>query len=337
MIEQVSFSEIELWLECPKLWESSYVHHIHSQSSIETMLGHCYHRALQANFSQKVTSGKDLPIGEVLEVFVNEWNHYIKVSPPRRGRGMSRQWALKAGKVLLSEYMTTMAPSVQPVEVEQKHYSEVAGVRFVVVPDLITIQGIVIDHKTARTIAKYKNCRYRLQPSAIAYCLGRPIAFHYHVALKGVRWDKFFAPGYGTVSVDDQFKERRIYVAKTFRLRDDMDSWYKVAEEAILGMKSGVVLPRFKDCSRCGVLGCEPRAKMREEQWRAEQEAKDMRFREELAEEARKRAEARAIGEKREEERRAILNRNLEASLTPQDRIEEAKYQRCLKQQGYKV
>lgn len=250
---------------------------------------------------------------------------------------MSRQWALKAGKVLLSEYMTTMAPSVQPVEVEHRHYSEIAGVRVVVVPDLITTRGIVIDHKTARTIARYKNCRYRLQPSAIAYCLGRPIAFHYHVALKGVRWDKFFAPGYGTVSVDDQFKERRIYVAKTFRLRDDMDSWYKVAKEAILGMKSGVVLPKFKDCSRCRVLGCEPKAKMieeaqkeREQQRRAEQEAQDRRLREELA-------EARATEEKRKEEACAILNRDLEASLTPQDRIIEAKYQEDLKQQGYKV
>ncbi len=255
MIEQVSYSSVALWLKCPKLWEYTYVHKVGLPPSTSTILGICYHKALQANYQQKIASHEDLPIYDVFEIYSKELTHLWKTNPPRVKRGwfsvnMGILEAQELGGFLLGEYMTAVAPSTQPAEVEAKHYSEIAGIKFVVKPDLITTSGIVIDHKTTKTLASYSNAaiRLHLQPSAIAFGLDKQIVFHYHIAVKG------------TDSADEEFRRQYIHVAKTHRLHEDIARWRALAEKAVAGMKSGIAPPKFPNCENCfGIKYCRKR------------------------------------------------------------------------------
>ncbi len=253
----VSYSSINLWLECPKLWEYRYIYEVSLQRSTATVFGLCYHKTLQANYQQKLSSNVDLPITDVLDIFKTEWKNQLRISPPRPRSGISQLDAVTVGKKLLQDYMTEIAPSIQPAEVEQRHYSSIAGIAFVVVPDLITTSGVVIDHKTTSNFGRYKDIRYRPQPTAVAFGLDKQIVFHYHVAVKGVR------QGRGPFSplITPEFSRQYVYIAKTYRLRKDISFWLKKAEKAVEGMKSGVIPPR--NCSICrSRLGCEEKERI---------------------------------------------------------------------------
>lgn len=240
MIDQVSFSEIELWLRCPKLWEYRYVHNVHLKPSINTLFGSCYHKALQTNYQQKIRSSKDLPFDGVYGVFKAELGKQLKADM-KASASLEPHSILPKGYALLAHYMDTIAPSIQPSEVERPIYSEIEGVKLEIIPDLITNDGVVIDHKTTKSRADYSMIRYNLLPSAIAFCLKRPIIFHYHVAVKGTH----------EYIIDRKYAETYVFIARTFRTWKDIAHWYDVAEKAIEGIKSGIAPPKSPGCEGC--------------------------------------------------------------------------------------
>lgn len=276
MIDQVSYSSIALWLKCPKLWEYKYVHDAKLRyRSLSMLFGSCYHKTLQANYRHKMNSHVDLPIDAVLAAFKKESKRQFGVSPPTIEPPIEEIISLKAqyfnvGNSLLRKYMGTVAPLIQPMEVEKRHHSKIAGIEFVVIPDLITTSGIVIDHKTTTDIKYYRSGKADAdpQPSACAMCLDKQIVFHFHVAVTGlVR--------------RGEPQEPCIHVVKTLRLRKQMEFWLKMAEKAVLDMNSGnpqlPVKPNCKlggkgtDITCRGYRGCSEKERIlqgREIKWR---------------------------------------------------------------------
>lgn len=236
ILDHVSHSQIKLWLRCPKTWEYRYVQGLKIPPAGALIEGGCYHKALEVNYRQKITTQTDLPVDSCLDAFSDAWNNRLAEEEFIDWEERNPDVLKDEGISLVQEYQISTAPSVQPVKVEEACVSEVAGVKFVCVPDLEDNNRAVIDHKTSSRSFTQDDVDRDIQASAEAFALGRPIVFYSHVALK--------------------LKVPRIQIVKTFRTRADIEWWLNMVVGIIQQMKSGIAPPRPYDwhCSErfCG-------------------------------------------------------------------------------------
>lgn len=224
ILDHVSPSQIDMWQRCPRQWEYRYVKGLKIPPSGALIEGHCYHKTLETNFAQKITSFEDLPVSDCLDIFSTEWEKSLadeeeiiwEVSTPGQVKD--------EGISLVKKYVVNQSPFVQPIEVEEWYISEIAGVKFIMRIDLIESNGIVIDHKTSSKLYTQDDVDRDSQASAAAFSLNRAILFHNHVAVKT------------TVP--------KIQVVKTVRTREDIDWWLDMAAGVITQMKTGLAPPR---------------------------------------------------------------------------------------------
>ncbi len=323
----VSYSSLTKWRrskKCLKLrryWQGTQ-----SKPSIHTVFGTCYHRALQENYRQKVSSGVDLPTDDVLDAFDTEWKTQIRYDPPKRKREYPREDVVKVGHRLLKEYMEKIAPHTQPVEVETPHYAMIAGCRFETILDLVTVDGIVVDHKTVLNYGLYLYPEYEQQPTAAAFCLNRQIVFAYHVAVRGYP----NAP-------DPKFRRSFTYTTSVRRLWKHINKWREQAEEDILKMKAQ---EQDSDCTKCQEFQTCPAARQDYYEYAKDKQARAGQTGV-VEEEGRKREERREREERRqkveEEKAQWLLDEMLEKSkereteagkgLTPYEEYLKAVYQ----------
>lgn len=185
--------------------------------------GGCYHTALKVNFRQKIATFEDMPVDECLDVFSDEWERRLLEEETIAWEGRTPGFHKDEGISLVTEYMATTSFAVQPTIVEEAIVSEVAGIKFLCVPDLVDTRKIVIDHKTSARAYSQNDVDKDIQASAEAFALGRPIVFHNHVAVKS--------------------KIPHIQIVKSYRTRTDIEWWEELAAQVILQMKTGVAPP----------------------------------------------------------------------------------------------
>ncbi len=222
ILDHVSHSQLNMWSRCARQWEFRYVKGLKMPPSGALIEGGCYHKALEFNFYQKITSFEDMPVNECLDAFSDEWD--IRLS------GEDINWENKSpgfhkdeGISLVTEYMASTAFTVQPVVVEEALVSEVAGIKFLCVPDMIDMKKVVIDHKTSARAYSQNDVDKGLQASAEAFALDRPIMFQNHVAIKA--------------------RVPKIQIIKSYRTRTDIDWWVEMAAQIITQMKTGIAPP----------------------------------------------------------------------------------------------
>jgi len=223
VLDHVSHSQINMWLRCPKSWEYRYVKGLKIPPSGALVEGGCYHKALEVNFKQKITTQADLPIPDCLDAFSDAWNTRVSDEEFVDWGNRSSGFYKDEGMSLVGEYMSSTSPSVQPLKVEEAALGEVAGVKFICFPDMVDVKKIVIDHKTSSRAYNQDEVDKDLQASAEAFALGRPIAFENHVAVKA--------------------KIPRIQIVRSYRLRADIEWWEDLAVQVVTHMKTGVAPP----------------------------------------------------------------------------------------------
>jgi len=224
MINHISHSQIDMWLRCPKQWEYRYIHGIKTPPSGALVVGSCYHKALELNFRQKVHSFKDLPVEECMDNFVDAWDLVTENEEDIQWQGSSPGHLKDQGVALIDKYIDTTAPTVQPVEVEQRFECRIGDTGFVYIMDLLDDNNAVIDHKTSSKMYVQSDVDKSLQASAAAYVLDRPIIFYNHVAVKSAR--------------------PQIQIVRTIRIRRDIQWWEDLALGVLSEMKSGIAPPR---------------------------------------------------------------------------------------------
>lgn len=245
ILDHVSHSQISMWQRCPRQWEFRYVKGLKMPPSGALIEGGCYHKALEVNFKQKITTLEDMPVDECLDVFSDEWKNRLSGEESVDWGGRHPDFYRSEGEGLLTEYMASTSFAVQPVTVENTIISEITGVNFVCRLDVVDMRKIVIDHKTSARAYSQNDVDCDIQASAEAFSLNRPIVFHNHVAIKS--------------------RVPRIQIVKSFRTRDDIEWWYNMATAVIRQMKTGIAPPRPIDafgkagywCSEryCGFYG----------------------------------------------------------------------------------
>jgi len=233
--DHVSPTQLDMWQRCPRQWKYRYVDGLKSPPGFALIEGSCYHKSLEANFVQKITSFEDLPVDDCLDAFSTQWSKQLSESGDIDWGDRKPESIKNEGHSLVRTYMTVQAPSVQPIEVEEWYVSEVAGIRFVMRIDLLECNGIVIDHKTSSKSYNQSDVDKDMQASAAAFSLNRPVLFHNHIAVK--------------------IANPKIQVIKTIRTREDIEWWLDAASGIITQMKTGIAPPRT-DSWICSLKYC---------------------------------------------------------------------------------
>ena len=227
MLDHVSHSQIEMYLRCPRQWFYRYVEGLKIPPSGSLILGGSYHKALEGNFKQKITSRTDLPVSDCLDIFSDAWNTRIKETESIDWQEEKPGDIKDMGVALVKTYRENISPTVQPTLVEEPYVTDISGVKFVLILDLKDIYDIVIDHKTSSKSYTQEDVDRDIQASAISFVLGTPIIFQNHVALKQ--------------------KVPRIQIVETRRTPADVYWWLEMAMEIIEQMKTGIAPPRPYD------------------------------------------------------------------------------------------
>lgn len=184
-LRRLSHSAVQEYLTCPRRFYYRYIEKLPQKSSGALVKGSACDRAWNYDLEQKIRTGEDLPLAEVLERTEQSFRDEVKA---RGGKGeidwgdeggprpsldsamaMSRQWRLK------------LAPDIEPeaVQVEQ-HVTLASGRDFVAYLDVVGVvdgRRSVIDNKTARRRMPQQDADKNLQPTAYAFTSGRPIQF----------------------------------------------------------------------------------------------------------------------------------------------------------------
>lgn len=226
MLTHVSHSQISMWIRCPRQWEYRYQKGVKLVPSGPLVEGGCYHDTLEFNFKQKIETKTDYSVDDWMDIFSTFWDK--RLAEEEVGWEDNKPDDLKEeGIRLVREYALNVAPTIQPVKVEETYYSDVAGVTFICRIDLETDTGLIIDHKTSARKYSQIDVDYDIQASAEAFVLNRPIMFENHVAVKTAR--------------------PLIQIVGSARTIEDINWWFGMASRVVLQMKTGVAPPKSID------------------------------------------------------------------------------------------
>ena len=157
-VKYISASQIDMFLSCPLAYKYIYVDNAKRMPANAYMeYGSAIHEALAFNFKQKIKSRKDLPIKDVRHVFTNYFVKKVQELPTYTEEWLLRTLTLQ-GEEMISQYMEQLAPKYQPILVEEKFEISLKTYPITIMGyiDLITEDGIIIDHKTAWTTTRQK-------------------------------------------------------------------------------------------------------------------------------------------------------------------------------------
>jgi len=199
---------------------------VKSLSSGALIEGSCYHDTLEFNFKQKITTKTDYSVDDWEGIFSTFWDKRLSEEEVD-WEGNNPDNIKREGIGLVREYAATVAPSIQPLKVEETYYSDVIGVTFICRIDLETDTGLIVDHKTSARKYSQIDVDYDIQASAEAFVLNRPIIFENHVAVKTAR--------------------PLIQILGTTRTIDDIEWWLGMASRVVIQMKTGVAPPKCTD------------------------------------------------------------------------------------------
>jgi len=184
-----------MWMRCPKQWEFRYVKGLKVPPSGAMVLGSAYHGGLAGRFKYVLDRAAQPPPEYVTDIFDTEWQYLLNMGAMFDDEGENEQlpfdeivWGdedpgvLKdTGIRLLQAYEQSIAPSIQPVTVEQKETLIVGDVPIVLVTDLTT-PFATIDHKVKKKRFSEAELQQSLQGTVYQMATGLPLEFH--VALK---------------------------------------------------------------------------------------------------------------------------------------------------------
>jgi putative RecB family exonuclease len=227
-VPYLSVTQLKMYLRCPLQYFFRYVCHLKVPPGSELTLGRSVHEAIGDNYRQKITSAKDLPFGDVADIFSTRWEAEAKET------------------VFLKTYFDEVAPHVQPVQVEREFLVDIKQTRLPVKGyiDLIDNRGNIIDHKTSKRSYPQDAAEKDLQLTAYAMAYR---AIHGRRE-NGVRLD-----------VMVRNKQPKIQQLHGQRTEAQIARFIRLAEQLDNGISSGVFYPnQGYFCTGCGYEGmCE--------------------------------------------------------------------------------
>lgn len=120
LVRWLSHTQIAMYLRCPRQYFFRYIMKIITPPAGVLKQGGAFHQAAEFNYAQKIRSHKDVAVKDVLEyydaTFESEWSREeVKLEKDESKGGFKDE-----GVLLVKTFHSEIAPTVQPVEVEDK-------------------------------------------------------------------------------------------------------------------------------------------------------------------------------------------------------------------------
>lgn len=166
-----SASSVNTYIRCGKQWEFAYVYGIKSPPSLRAVIGMAAHEAVEINYRQKMASGVDLPVDDVLDAFSDAFDRIVVDAVPDDKEATPD--GKDSGIKTVDLYHREVASTVHPVLVEEQIQFKVNGVPFSGYIDLVDTRRQIRDLKTVKS--KPSRADYSL--NMIGYAIGYRQAF----------------------------------------------------------------------------------------------------------------------------------------------------------------
>ena len=147
MQDHISVTQLKMYLRCPLQYKFRYVDNLIIPPPSAITLGKTIHQTLEENFSQKVKTQEDLPLGYLTDYFSDLWE--IESKETRFEKEEKPGEIKDEGINLISVYHKTHSPKIIPVSVEEEFELEFENspLKLKGYIDLIDKNRIIIDHK----------------------------------------------------------------------------------------------------------------------------------------------------------------------------------------------
>lgn len=181
-IEHLSPSSLAMANRCLEQFRHRYILREKEAPGEGAIIGSVVHGSLEHNYKQKIASGIDLPVAEVIQYLEDE---ALPEKLEREGGEGEVKWttsletAREDARRCTSAYYGFVVPRIQPVAVEQRisHWPRQLPVEMIGYVDTETADR-VIDVKTgARATTKLKPS-WALQGNFYSVVQGKPVEFH---------------------------------------------------------------------------------------------------------------------------------------------------------------
>lgn len=238
-------SEIKTFLMCGKKWEFQYVQKIRKPKRAAASIGNSVDTAVSANLAQKVTSGKDMVLGEMLEICSKDFDDRVKeiIFDEEDKPGESKDAVIACTKL----HHEVVSPRIKPQTVQEEFVIETdAGYDLGGTLDLTDTSGLIIDTKTSsRQRATSHIVEKSFQPAMYDYAYqainGKPST--------GFRFDVITRP---TVRLPAEYKPVEGKVVEA-----DHEWLFNSIGEVDKAIRAGVALPAPEGSWNCSEKWCE--------------------------------------------------------------------------------
>lgn len=169
----LSFTQLNMFLRCPRQYEFRYIQGLKVPPSGAMVQGRVWHQTLERNYSQKIDSDSDLPLGEMQEFFAARFDETLA------GEEVALEPDEKPGKLkdegtaIVAAHHAVIAPAVRPMLVEERFTVDLGGefpFDLVGIWDLVERDGTIVDNKSYKRTPSQEDLDKDLQFTA--YALG---------------------------------------------------------------------------------------------------------------------------------------------------------------------
>lgn len=183
-IRHFSASSLGMLQRCPEQYRQRYILGRKERPKVAMVLGSATHGAVEFNYRQKIDSGVDLPLKEVVDYFHDE---SVPKAIARDGGVEEIVWENESpddiharGDKMIRVYHENVVRTVQPVAVELEQRVPVPGVPIPMYGFVdCDTENVTIDLKTsARAVSNLKPA-WRMQGRIYQLMRGKPV--HWHV------------------------------------------------------------------------------------------------------------------------------------------------------------
>ncbi len=224
----ISPSQLNMYLRCPAQYKFRYVDNIILPPKSALIRGKAVHKGQEYNYLQKIDTFEDVKLSEVQEVTAAEFE---ALAPETDWEKDEDPGKIKDDTInLVSLYHTEIAPSVQPVLVEEKVTVEFENADYILLGyiDVLDNKGFIRDTKTVARTPAQDEADKSLQLTAYAlahrHLMGVPEA--------GVKLDYLV-----------QTKTPKAVTLEATRTDKDIKRFLNIMDKVVDAIKSGIYYP----------------------------------------------------------------------------------------------
>ena len=247
-LPRLSISAINMYFRCPLQYEFRYIKGIKIPPVGVMVQGRVYHQTHAGNFSQKVTSMRDLSLSDMADMYATKWENEVEKNSEYSideimWEGEQPYKMKDEGFSLVKEYHLLISPEIVPLEVEQEKEMRISDeLRLHGILDLIAkidskgISSRIIDHKLSKRSENQNDVDRDLQASM--YLLLNPSSsiLEFHRMVKK--------------------KRPEVQILKTSRTEEQLARFVEMAKNVQLLINTGIFYPKCDSfwCSKnyCG-------------------------------------------------------------------------------------